>query len=43
MKIYDLVLCGLAFVSLGYFSGAIITLIVVHRRFWLTPKEKEEE
>lgn len=41
MKILNLLECGLAFVSIGFFAGAIITLITVHRKFWLTPKEPE--
>jgi hypothetical protein len=38
MKIYDLIVCGLAFASLGYFGGALSVVLWTHRKFWLTPK-----
>ncbi len=39
MRIYDWLVCILAFVSLGYFGGALTVLLYTHRKFWLTPKE----
>jgi hypothetical protein len=40
MKIFDVVVCGLAFASLGYFGGALTVVLWTHRKFWLMPKEK---
>jgi hypothetical protein len=40
MKNFDVLICALAFLSIGYFGGAFTMLLWTHRKFWLMPKEK---